>query len=79
MYVKVRVIAGSKKEEVTLEKPGYFKIFVREKAKQNLANKRIVEIVAREHHIKPSQVRIISGHHSPSKLLSVDVEKNVTK
>jgi uncharacterized protein YggU (UPF0235/DUF167 family) len=52
---------------------------VREKAKQNMANKRILEIVAREYKINPAQVRIISGHHSPSKLLSVDVEKSVTK
>lgn len=78
MYIKVRVVAGSKKEQVVLEKPNYFKIFVREKAKQNMANKRILEIIAREHHIKPAQVRIISGHHSPSKLLSVDVGKSVT-
>lgn len=79
MYVKVRVVAGSKKEEVTLEKPNYYKIFVREKAERNMANKRILEIIAREYSVKPAQVRIISGHHSPSKLLSVDVEKNVTK
>jgi uncharacterized protein YggU (UPF0235/DUF167 family) len=79
MYIKVRVVAGSKKEEVILEKPNYFKIFVREKARQNMANKRIIEIVAREHGIKPAQVRIVSGHHSPSKLLSVDIEKTVTK
>ena len=79
MYIKVRVIAGSKKEEVILEKPNYFKIFVREKAKQNMANKRILEIVAGEYCLKPAQVRIVSGHHSPSKLLSVDMEKNVTK
>ena len=79
MYIKVRVVAGSKKEEVILEKPNYFKIFVREKAKQNMANKRILELIAREYKIKPAQVRITSGHHSPSKLLSVDVEKIVTK
>ena len=52
---------------------------MREKAERNMANNRIVEIIAREHQIKPAQVRIISGYHSPSKLLSVDVEKNVTK
>ena len=79
MYIKVRVIAGSKKEEVILEKPNYFKIFVREKAERNMANKRIMEIIAREYRVKPAQVRIVSGHHSPSKLLSVDVEKTVTK
>jgi uncharacterized protein YggU (UPF0235/DUF167 family) len=79
MYIKVRAIAGAKKEEVTLEKPNYFKIFVREKAERNEANKRILEIIAQKYKISPVQVRIINGHHSPSKLLSVDVEKNVTK
>ncbi|HAO64634.1 TPA: hypothetical protein DCQ44_01485 [Candidatus Taylorbacteria bacterium] len=73
MYVKVRVISGSKKEEVIVEKPNYFKIFVHEKAKQNLANKRILEIIAKQYNVLPKQVRIINGHHSPSKLLSVDV------
>jgi uncharacterized protein YggU (UPF0235/DUF167 family) len=79
MYIKVRVVAGAKKEEVISEKPDHFKIFVRQKAKQNIANKRVLEIVAREYCIKPALVRIISGHHSPSKLLSVDIEKVVTK
>jgi uncharacterized protein YggU (UPF0235/DUF167 family) len=79
MYIKVHAVAGSKKEEVILEKPNYLKIFVRQEAKQNMANKRILEIVAREYHVKPAQVRIVSGHHSPSKLLSVDIEKTVTK
>jgi uncharacterized protein YggU (UPF0235/DUF167 family) len=79
MYIKVRVVAGSKKEQVILEKPNYFKIFVREKAKQNMANDRILEIIAREYHVPSAKVRIVNGHHSPSKLLSVDVEKVVTK
>jgi uncharacterized protein YggU (UPF0235/DUF167 family) len=75
MYIKVHAVAGSKKEQVILEKPNYFKIFVRQKAKQNLANRRILEIIAREYHVRSAQVRIVSGHHSPSKLLSVDMEK----
>lgn len=79
MYVKVRAIAGFKKEEVILEKPNHFKIFVREKAERNMANRRILEIVAREYRTSPAKVRIVSGHHSPSKLLSVDIEKTVTK
>ncbi len=72
MYIKVRAIAGSKKEEVVIEKPNYFKIFVREKAERNSANERIVELVARQYGVTAKKVRIISGHHSPSKLLTVD-------
>jgi len=75
MYIKVRAITGSKKEEVISEKPNYFKIFVREKAERNLANTRIIELIAKEYKVTPNQVRITNGHHSPSKLLSVDIEK----
>ncbi len=74
MYIKVRVIAGSKKEEVIVEKENYFKIFVREKAERNMANDRIIELVARQYAVPANKVRIISGHHSPSKLLSVTVK-----
>ena len=71
MYVKVRVIAGAKKETVQEVSAGYFKISVREPAERNLANRRIVELVAAHYKILPKQVRIISGHTSPSKILSI--------
>ena len=72
MYIKVHAIAGAKKEELIVEKPNYFKIFVREKAERNAANGRIIELIARQYGVTAKKVRIISGHHSPSKLLSID-------
>ena len=72
MYIKVRAIAGAKKEEVIVEKPNYFKIFVREKAERNEANDRIIELVAKQYGVATNKVKIINGHHNPSKLLSVD-------
>jgi uncharacterized protein YggU (UPF0235/DUF167 family) len=74
MYVKVRAVAGAKKEEVVVEKPNYFKIFVREKAERNAANGRIIELIARQYGVAVNKVKIINGHHSPSKLLSLDDE-----
>lgn len=69
MYIKVRVVAGAKKEEVTQEAADHFKIFIKEPAERNLANSRILEIVRAKF---PGQnVQIVNGHHSPSKLLSV--------
>ena len=70
MYVKVRVIAGAKKELVQEVSAWHFKISVREPAERNLANRRIVELVASHYKIAPKQARIISGHQSPSKILS---------
>ncbi|HEY5383395.1 MAG TPA: DUF167 domain-containing protein [Candidatus Paceibacterota bacterium] len=71
MYVKVRVRAGAKKEEFVEESKTHFAIAVKEPAQQNLANKRIVELIAAHFKVPSKQIRIISGHHSPSKILSI--------
>jgi uncharacterized protein YggU (UPF0235/DUF167 family) len=69
MYIRVRVIAGAKKEQVVVETPDHFTISVREKAERNMANTRVIEIIGT--HFGTKKVRIINGHHSPVKLLSV--------
>ena len=71
MYVKVRVIAGAKKKNFEEVSAGHFKISVKEPAERNLANRRVVELVAAHYKLPPKQVRIISGHTSPSKILSL--------
>ena len=72
MYIKVRVKAGAKSEEILQESADHFKIFVREQAKRNMANRRVIELVAMQFKVSPKNVRIISGHHSPGKLLAVE-------
>lgn len=71
MYVKVRVLTGTKKEMIEKVSPEHFNISIREPAKHNLANRRIIELVAVYHNLSPKQVRIVSGHRSPSKILSI--------
>lgn len=71
MYVKARVIAGVKKEAVHEVSKTHFEISVREKPLQNLANKRIIELIARHFKVPKKAVRIVSGHKSPSKILSI--------
>ncbi|OGC86872.1 hypothetical protein A3D70_02390 [Candidatus Adlerbacteria bacterium RIFCSPHIGHO2_02_FULL_54_18] len=71
MYIKVRVIAGAKKELIQEISAGHFKISVKEPALRNLANRRIVELVAMHYKVQVQKVRIVSGHRSPSKILSV--------
>jgi uncharacterized protein len=73
MYISVRVVAGTKREEVALLAEGRLKISVKEPAKQNLANRRVLELVARHYKLPASKVRLVSGHHSPSKIFSVDI------
>lgn len=72
MYVKVRVTAGAKKESVLRIGENRFDIAVKEKAEQNQANRRVMEIIAREFTIRKGGVRIVSGHHSPSKIISIE-------
>lgn len=71
MYVKVRVFPGMKKERVTKTGEHAYEMVVREPAKQNLANQRIRELIAREYGIELAKVRIVSGHHSAGKVLEV--------
>ncbi len=72
MYIKVRVTPEAKKEHLKQEGKDHFKISVKEPAKQNLANRRVVELIAAHFVLAPGLVRIVSGHHSASKILWVE-------
>lgn len=71
MYLKIKVVAGSKKETVEKIKDDEYRVSVREPAERNLANNRVRELIAREYSIPIGKVKIISGHQSPSKILSL--------
>ncbi len=73
MYIKVRVQAGAKAENVERKDDTHFSIAVCEKAELNQANRRVRDIIAAELGVPAGKVRLISGHHSPSKIFSVDV------
>lgn len=72
MYIKVRVTAGAKKEAVTKVSKSSYKMSVKQPAERNLANVRVIELMASHLKVPAKTVRIINGHHSPSKLLSVE-------
>ncbi len=74
MYIKVRVEAGAKKESFEKVSEDHFEVSVKEKAERNLANGRVLLLVARHFSVLQGKVRIISGHHSPSKIFSVDIQ-----
>ncbi|MBP9803216.1 MAG: DUF167 domain-containing protein [Candidatus Pacebacteria bacterium] len=71
MYLKVKVKAGSRKEEIERVNENTFHISVKEKAERNMANNRILEILSLELKIPINKIRIINGHQSPSKLISI--------
>lgn len=70
MYIHVKAQVGANKESVENISADHYEISVKEPAKQNLANKRIIEIIQKLY--PDSLVRIVNGHHSRSKLLSIE-------
>lgn len=74
MYVHVRVRPGQKKELVEAPSKNRLAISVTEPAEQNLANRRVALLVARHFRVAPGTVRLVSGHRSPSKIFSVDLD-----
>lgn len=71
MYVKVRVYPGMKKETVIKLKEDHFEIVTKAPAEQNAANYRVRELIAEAYGVTEKQVRLVSGHHHPSKILEV--------
>ena len=70
-YIHIKVIAGARKEIFKQKNDDHFEISVKEKAEKNMANTRVLELVAEHFKISKNKVRIINGHRSPSKLLVV--------
>lgn len=73
MYVKVKVVPKAKKETVKKVNDTTFEMSVKEPAERNLANQRIREILAREYGVVIGQVRMVTGHHSGSKIFNVEI------
>jgi uncharacterized protein (TIGR00251 family) len=77
MYIKVKVQAGSKKEEIKKKNEDTYIISVKKPAERNLANQRVCEIMADIFNVSIKNIRIISGHQSPSKILSINLPKKL--
>jgi uncharacterized protein YggU (UPF0235/DUF167 family) len=71
MYVRVRVSANAKKESLEVINNEHLVISVKEKAQQNMANKKVTTLIAGYFGVPLGTVRLIHGHHSPSKLFSI--------
>lgn len=71
MYLKVTVSADSKKEKAEFIKDGQYKISVKEPAENNLANKRVLEIVKSLPEAEGRVVKMVSGHQKPAKTFQI--------
>jgi uncharacterized protein YggU (UPF0235/DUF167 family) len=71
-YIHVKVVSSASHESFKQKSKDHFEIFVKEKAERNMANARVIELLAKHFKVAKLKVRIINGHHHPSKLLVVD-------
>lgn len=71
MLIHVKIIVDSKEDKIVQKNETSFTVHVKEPAEDNRANKRMIELVADRFGIVRSKVRIITGHHHPSKILDI--------
>lgn len=71
VYIKITAVTGQKQDSIKDLGNGRFLVSVREKPEQNQANNKILDIVAEYFKIDSKKIRFISGHHKPSKILSI--------
>ena len=72
MFIKVFVTPGAKRERIE-EKGDTLLISVREPASGNRANDRVRAIIAERLHTPFGKVRILTGHRSRAKMISVTI------
>jgi uncharacterized protein YggU (UPF0235/DUF167 family) len=71
MYIKVLVTPGAKREKVE-EKGETLVLSVREPASGNRANTRVRELIALRAGVPLNKVRILTGHRSRAKMISIN-------
>ncbi len=69
--VRVKVWPDAGEELVKKDKKDRLEIFVREPPSRNRANKRVCELVALRYKVPAKSVRIVSGHRTRGKIVSV--------
>lgn len=67
--IRIKVIPNSKREEIENDKKNHWIFHIKEKAENNMANDRVLEIVREKIHPKAKNIKILSGHQKPTKIL----------
>lgn len=70
MYLKIKVIPDAKKAKVEKVKDDEYRIWVTAPAENNAANTHMLMTLRILY--PDTSIRIISGHHSPSKIISIN-------
>lgn len=70
-YIRTIVHPDAKEEKIEKISDNKFEIWIREKAENNQANKKLCKLMATYFNNPDGGVRILNGHHNRIKLLKV--------
>lgn len=71
IVLQVKVLTNASSDVVTIVKEGKLEISVREKPKENAANRRVLQLIAQKFKVPIQAVCLISGHHRRNKKVSI--------
>lgn len=71
MLIKVEVHPESKEERIETKGEMSSEFWVKEKAEEGMANRRVLELVRQKFKIDTGIVKIIAGAHSPHKIIEI--------
>ena len=72
MFIKVKVTTDAKREKIVKKTNDHFDISVKESAERNMANKKVIELLREYLKVYNGEVKIVSGQHSRSKIISLN-------
>ena len=71
MFLKVKLHPKSKKQKIEKLSDDKFEIWVKSKAEENKANYEMLELLSEFLEIEKKNLRLISGHHRPGKMIEI--------
>jgi uncharacterized protein (TIGR00251 family) len=75
MLIKVKVFPASSKQEVIKKSEDSFEVKVISKPERGMANRESLELLSRYFKIPNSNICLIKGAHTHSKILEINLEK----
>jgi uncharacterized protein YggU (UPF0235/DUF167 family) len=69
--IKVKVFPDFKKQKIEEREPETFRVYIREKAQDNMANKGLIRALAEHFSLPEKNIRIVSGHHKSNKVIEI--------
>ena len=71
MLLKLKIKTNSKENKIEKLKDDEFRIFVKAKPEQGMANQKVLELLSEYLHIPKQKISLIKGHTSPSKIVEI--------